>query len=85
MVDTDCEETLNKKYKRSNRLQQTLGIRKPVAKRFLLFIFGDNFIELVADKTKRKFQVFVKSKVNEKMYIKFREQWSDIFDVYKIM
>lgn len=85
MSADDCEETLNKKYKRNNRLQQTLGIRKPVAKRFLVFIFGNNFIEVVADKTKRKFQVFVDSKVNEKMFIRFREEWSDIFDVRKTM
>lgn len=73
---------LRSKYTKDD-VQCVRGVTKPVGMRFVKYIFGDSFINMVKNKEQRKFDVFVKNTVGDAVFKKFEGAWSDVFNIYR--
>lgn len=79
------EKVLKKKYReQSPRIVTICGITKGVATRIAKYIFDDKYVNILSNKEAMRYDLLVKSSVNEKTLSHFKNYWKDTFNVYKI-
>lgn len=76
------DSAIRSKYEKNN-VRSVRGITKPIGTRFVKYVFGDSFVNMVKNKEQRKFDVFLKSNVRDAEFKKFETSWSDVFNIYR--
>lgn len=82
VAEKSPDSELNKKY-HSHRINTIGGITRPIAVKISQYAFGDKLINVSRNGQDKKFDIFLKSGVNEKTLKHFKDFFKNEFSVYR--